>query len=54
MKYSSLISGLAGSLALTLLHETLRKNVDLAPRMDLMAFPSLKNLNYLNSPWAVT
>lgn len=36
MKYSSLISGLAGSLALTLLHETLRKNVDLAPRMDLM------------------
>lgn len=36
MKYSSLISGLAGSLALTILHETLRKNVDLAPRMDLM------------------
>lgn len=36
MKYSSLISGLAGSLALTILHETLRKNVPLAPRMDLM------------------
>ena len=36
MKYSSLLSGLAGSLALTILHETLRKNVDLAPRMDLM------------------
>jgi hypothetical protein len=36
MKYASIISGLAGSLALTLLHETLRKNVDLAPRMDLM------------------
>jgi hypothetical protein len=36
MKYASLISGLAGSLALTFLHETLRKHVDLAPRMDLM------------------
>jgi hypothetical protein len=36
MKYSSLLSGLAGSLALTILHETLRKNVNLAPRMDLM------------------
>jgi hypothetical protein len=36
MKYTSLLSGLAGSLALTILHETLRKNVDLAPRMDLM------------------
>lgn len=36
MKYASIISGLAGSLALTLLHETLKKNVELAPRMDLM------------------
>lgn len=36
MKYASLISGLAGSLALTILHETIRKNVALAPRMDLM------------------
>ncbi len=36
MKYASIISGLAGSIALTLAHETLRKNVDLAPRMDLM------------------
>ena len=36
MKYASLISGLAGSLALTMFHETLRKNVPLAPRMDLM------------------
>lgn len=36
MKYASIVSGLAGSLALTILHESLRKNVDLAPRMDLM------------------
>lgn len=36
MKYSAIISGLAGSIALTILHETLRKNVANAPRMDLM------------------
>lgn len=44
MKYSSLISGLAGSLALTILHETLRKNVDLAPRLDLMGEEGLAKI----------
>lgn len=34
MKASSIISGLAGALALTLLHELLKKNVTAAPRMD--------------------
>ena len=44
MKYSALLSGLAGSLALTLVHETLRKNVDLAPRMDLMGEEGLAKI----------
>lgn len=44
MNNSSLISGLAGSLALTALHEILRKNVDLAPRMDLMGEEGLAKI----------
>ncbi len=33
-QWPSLVSGLAGSVALTLLHELVRKNVNAAPRMD--------------------
>lgn len=44
MKYASLISGLSGSVALTILHETLRKNVELAPRMDLMGEQGLAKI----------
>lgn len=44
MKYAPIISGFAGSLALTLLHESLRKNVDLAPRMDLMGEQGLAKI----------
>ncbi len=40
-QWSSLISGLAGSIALTLLHETLRKNVVAAPRMDKLGRQAL-------------
>lgn len=46
MKSASLIAGLAGSLALTLLHETLRKNVNLAPRMDLMGEEGVAKILY--------
>jgi hypothetical protein len=44
MKYAPFISGLAGSLVLTLLHETLRKTVKDAPRMDLMGKQGLAKI----------
>ena len=44
MKYQSFISGLAGSLVLTLLHETLRKTVTSAPRMDKMGEEGLSKV----------
>ena len=44
MKYQSIISGLAGSIALTILHETLRKTVDDAPRMDKMGRQGLRKI----------
>jgi hypothetical protein len=44
MKYAPFISGLAGSLVLTLLHETLRKTVKDAPRMDLMGEQGLAKI----------
>jgi hypothetical protein len=40
-KGSSFISGLAGSIALTLLHEVLKKNVSAAPRMDKLGKQAL-------------
>ena len=40
----SFISGLAGSLALTILHETLRKTVSSAPRMDKLGEQSLRKI----------
>ena len=43
-KTSSFISGLAGSLALTLLHETLKKNVSAAPRMDKLGRQALSKV----------
>ena len=40
-KGSSFIGGLAGSIALTLLHEVLKKNVSAAPRMDKLGKQAL-------------
>ena len=41
---SSIISGLAGSVALTILHELLKKNVSAAPRMDKLGEQSLSKI----------
>src|SRR3982751_1557416 len=41
---SSFISGLAGSVALTLLHEVLKKNVRFAPRMDKLGKQGLSKV----------
>ncbi len=43
---SSIISGLAGSIALTLLHELLKKNVSAAPRMDKLGQQGLSKVLY--------
>lgn len=44
MKASSIISGLAGSIALTLLHEVVKKNVTAAPRMDKLGQQGLSRV----------
>lgn len=41
MKYSSLLGGLAGACALTLLHETVRRQTNKAPRMDKLGMEAL-------------
>ncbi len=43
-QWSSLISGLAGSIALTLLHESLRKKIVAAPRMDKLVRQALSRV----------
>ena len=42
----SIISGLAGSIALTLLHELLKKNVSAPPRMDKLGRQGLAKVLY--------
>lgn len=41
MKYAPLLGGLAGALALTLLHETVRRQSGEAPRMDKLGMEAL-------------
>ncbi len=43
-QWSSLLSGLAGSLALTIFHESLRKNINAAPRMDKLGRQALSKV----------
>src|SRR5438045_4146253 len=43
-KTSSFISGLAGAIALTLLHEALKRNVSAAPRMDKLGRQGLSKV----------
>jgi len=43
-KNSAFISGLAGSIALTLLHEVLKRNVSAAPRMDKLGKQGLSKV----------
>lgn len=46
MKYSGIIGGLAGATAVTLIHESIKKVVPQAPRMDLLGMSALqKGLN---------
>lgn len=43
-QWSSLLSGFAGSIALTLLHETLKRNISAAPRMDKLGEQALSKI----------
>src|SRR5688500_6669157 len=43
-QWSSIISGLTGSIALTLLHELLKKTVSAAPRMDKLGQQGLSKI----------
>jgi len=50
MKYSGIIGGLAGATAVTLIHESIKRVVPQAPRMDLLSMSALqKGLNKLGS-----
>ncbi len=41
--FSAIVGGVAGALALTLIHETTRRITDKAPRMDLLGIEALEN-----------
>jgi hypothetical protein len=42
MKYSGIIGGLAGATAVTLIHESIKRVVPQAPRMDLLGMSALE------------